>query len=246
MSSAAPRPEGAGRLCTMAEARVGRGRRCLIAQMGRARIVIADDHPVTRAGLRAVLADDPGVEIVGEATDGLQALAICRAARPDLVVMDICMPEMDGLQATRLLKESVPTTAVLILGMLEDGELLLEAIKAGAAGCLLKDASAADLRRAIREVLAGTRPFDRRLVRDVLPTASTVFSNREREVLGLLTNGCTNREIAQQLVISANTVKAHVEHILAKLGVSDRTQAAVQAVQRGYVIRVAQYQPPPA
>lgn len=134
---------------------------------------------------------------------------------------------------------------VLMLTMLEDAEVLLDAVRAGAAGYVLKNSSETELLAAMREALAGNLPVDRHLVRDVLrrvaaepssPTApSDRFSNREREVLGLLARGGSNREIAQQLDISASTVKVHVEHILAKLGVSDRTQAAVRAVQLGYV-----------
>jgi DNA-binding NarL/FixJ family response regulator len=216
----------------------------------RASVVLADDHLVTRAGLRAVLADDPDFEVVGEANSGARAVAMSRSLRPDLVLMDVRMPDMDGVQATRLLKETLPNTTILILSMLEDPELLLEALKAGAAGYVLKSASESDLRVAMRDALAGNLPVDRHLVRDVLwrlatespepspPIAATnLLSGREREVLELLARGCTNREIAEQLVISASTVKVHVEHILDKLDVSDRTQAAVQAIQLGYVVR---------
>lgn len=212
-----------------------------------ARIVIADDHLLTRAGLRAVLAQDPEFDLVGEAINGAQAVALSRSLQPDLVLMDVRMPDMDGLQATRILKEASPKTTVLILSMFEDAELLLEAVKAGAAGYLLKNASEADLRAAISDALAGNFPVDRHMVRDVLrrfavdaPAApqtapADLLSSREREVLELLARGCTNREIAEQLVITSSTVKVHVEHILAKLGVSDRTQAAVAAFELGYV-----------
>jgi DNA-binding NarL/FixJ family response regulator len=213
----------------------------------RARILVVDDHLLTRAGLRAVLADDPEYELVGEAINGGQGVALSRLLQPDLVLMDVRMPDMDGLEATRVLKQASPTTPVLILSMFEDAELLLEAVKAGAAGYVLKTVSEEDLRAAMSEALAGNFPVDRHLVRDVLqrvareaPTAPPVaqpdlLSGREREVLELLARGCTNREIAEQLVITASTVKVHVEHILAKLGVSDRTQAAVQAFELGYV-----------
>jgi DNA-binding NarL/FixJ family response regulator len=219
-----------------------------VAPPRRARIVVADDHLLTRAGLRAVLTDDPEFELVGEAVNGGEAVALSRTLRPDLVLMDVRMPDMDGLQATRILKQASPTTTVLILSMFEDAEMLLEAVKAGAAGYVLKNASEADLRAAMSEALAGNFPVDRHLVRDVLqrvardtqpaPTPPTdLLSAREREVLELLARGCTNREIAEQLIITPSTVKVHVEHILAKLGVSDRTQAAVQAIELGYVTR---------
>ncbi|HEY2592371.1 MAG TPA: response regulator transcription factor, partial [Chloroflexota bacterium] len=213
----------------------------------RARILVVDDHVLTRAGLRAVLADDPEFELVGEANNGGEGVALSRALRPDLVLMDVRMPDMDGLQATRILKEASPSTTVLILSMFEDPELLLEAVKAGAAGYVLKNASEEELRTAMSDALAGNFPVDRHLVRDLLqrvaneapapPPAAPpdVLSAREREVLELLARGCTNREIAEQLVITSSTVKVHVEHILAKLGVSDRTQAAVQAFELGYV-----------
>jgi DNA-binding NarL/FixJ family response regulator len=213
----------------------------------RARILVVDDHLLTRAGLRAVLADDPEFELVGEAINGGEGVAMSRGLRPDLVLMDVRMPDMDGLEATRILKQACPTTPVLILSMFEDAELLLEAVKAGAAGYVLKNASEEDLRAAMSDALAGNFPVDRHLVRDVLrrvaretpaplPVAPPdLLSTREREVLELLARGCTNREIAEQLVITASTVKVHVEHILAKLGVSDRTQAAVQAFELGYV-----------
>jgi DNA-binding NarL/FixJ family response regulator len=213
----------------------------------RARILIADDHVLTRAGLRAVLADDPQFELVGEAINGGEAVEQSRALQPDLVLMDVRMPDMDGLQATRILKQASPTTTVLILSMFEDAELLLEAVKAGAAGYVLKNASEPELRAAMSDALAGNFPVDRHLVRDVLrrvanekPAARPspppdLLSSREREVLELLARGCTNREIAEQLVITSSTVKVHVEHILAKLGVSDRTQAAVHAIELGYV-----------
>jgi DNA-binding NarL/FixJ family response regulator len=213
----------------------------------RARIVIADDHLLTRAGLRAVLGEDPEFELIGEAINGGQAVELGRALRPDLVLMDVRMPDMDGLQATRILKEASPTTTVLILTMFEDAEMLLESVKAGAAGYVLKNATEAELRAAMSDALAGNFPVDRHMVRDVLrrvasetrtpprPVSADVLSSREREVLELLARGCTNREIAEQLVITPSTVKVHVEHILAKLRVSDRTQAAVQAFERGYV-----------
>ncbi|HEY1294777.1 MAG TPA: response regulator transcription factor [Chloroflexota bacterium] len=213
----------------------------------RARIIIADDHLLTRAGLRAVLAEDPEYELIGEAVNGGEAVALSRSLRPDLVLMDVRMPDMDGLEATRVLKQASPTSTVLILSMFDDAELLLEAVKAGAAGYVLKTASEAELRAAISDALAGNFPVDRHLVRDVLrrvaneapapppPPPPDVLSSREHEVLELLARGCTNREIAEQLVITSSTVKVHVEHILAKLGVSDRTQAAVQAIELGYV-----------
>lgn len=218
-----------------------------VAPPRRARILVVDDHVLTRAGLRAVLADDPEFELVGEAINGDEGVTLSRSLQPDLVLMDVRIPDMDGLEATRILKQASPTTPVLILSMFEDAELLLEAVKAGAAGYVLKNASEEDLRAAMSDALAGNFPVDRHLVRDVLRRVASdtrapapvappdLLSAREREVLELLARGCTNREIAEQLFITSSTVKVHVEHILAKLGVSDRTQAAVQAFELGYV-----------
>ncbi len=163
--------------------------------------------------------------------------------------MDLRMPGLDGLQATRAVKQSCPLTSVLILTMFEDAELLLEAVRAGAAGYLLKSASEEDMRAAIWGALDGNFPVDQRLAREVLrnlsqeraptrlPPNDGRLSAREQEVLAELARGQTNREIAETLVITSNTVKIHVEHILAKLGVSDRTQAAVRAIELGYIGR---------
>jgi DNA-binding NarL/FixJ family response regulator len=214
----------------------------------RPRIVIADDHDLTRAGLRSVLAQDPALELVGEARTGREAVDLARALQPDLVLMDVRMPDIDGLQATQMIKRASPMTTVLILSMFEDAEVLLEAVRAGAAGYVLKALSEAALREAVWDALAGNLPVDQYLAREVLvriareqaPARPNIprtdpLSAREREVLLLLARGYTNREIAEQLTITPHTVKVHVEHILAKLEVSDRTQAAVRAIELGYV-----------
>jgi DNA-binding NarL/FixJ family response regulator len=258
--------------CEMASCRPGRGllpgvtqrdqdrmtRLQLIQQRGRGRdttlpgarlrMVIADDHELTRAGLRTVLAQEPGLELVGEACNGREAVELARLLQPDLVLMDVRMPDIDGLQATQMVKQVSPMTTVLILSMFEDAEVLLEAVRAGAAGYVLKDLSEDALRNAVWEALAGGLPVDQYLAREVLlrlaseqpPAGPGVprpdpLSAREREVLGLLARGYTNREIGEQLVITQHTVKVHVEHILAKLEVSDRTQAAVKAIELGYI-----------
>jgi len=163
--------------------------------------------------------------------------------------MDVRMPGLDGLEATRLVKRVSPTTSVLMLSMFEDADLLVDAVKAGAAGYVLKGASETALRSAIWEVLGGDLAVEPRLALDVLrrlasepppPTAPTSdlpqLSAREQEVVSLLARGYTNREVADQLIITTNTVKIHVEHILAKLGVNDRTQAAVRAIELGYIV----------
>jgi len=214
------------------------------------RVVIADDHLLTRVGIRAVLASDTQFELVGEAVNGAEAVALSQSLQPDLVLMDVRMPDMDGLEATRTIKEISPSSVVLILSMFEDPELLIRAVDAGAAGYVSKASSEAALRSAMTDALAGNFPVDLNLVRDTLqrvtvdmptPTPlaavppSDVLSARELQVVHLLARGFTNREIGANLVITPSTVKVHVEHILAKMGVSDRTQAAVQAIELGYV-----------
>jgi len=212
------------------------------------RVVIADDHLLTRVGIRAVLTSDAQFELVGEAVNGCEAVALSQSLQPDLVLMDVRMPDMDGLEATRAIKDISPTTTVLILSMFDDPELLIRAVEAGAAGYVSKAASEAALRSAMSDALEGNFSVDLNLVRDTLQRVSSdsvapvallvtveILSARELQVVDLLARGYTNRAIAAQLVISPSTVKVHVEHILAKMGVSDRTQAAVQAIERGFV-----------
>jgi DNA-binding NarL/FixJ family response regulator len=211
------------------------------------RVVVADDHLFTRAGLRAVLSQDPEFELVGEATSGAEAVALARSLQPELVLMDLRMPDMDGLAATRAIKQVSPATTVLILSMFEDSEMLVAAVRAGAAGYVLKDSSETALRTAMSDALAGNFPLARHLVDEVIqrmpvdaiePTAvasADSLSARERQVLELLARGHTNKAIAEALVITPSTVKVHVEHILSKLGVGDRTEAAVRALELGYI-----------
>lgn len=209
-----------------------------------ARIIIADDHELARAGLRRMLEDDRGLEVVGEAANGREAVALCRASKIDLALLDVRMPEMDGLSATRAIKQESPETRVLIVTTHEDPAYLLAALKAGAAGYLLKDITRADLLTTIKRTLRGEsilsgeiairilqRLTDNHPVYDTAPPER--LTPREREVLQYIVKGLTNREIAGQLSLSVGTVKIHVEHIIAKLGVSDRTQAAVRAVEAG-------------
>jgi DNA-binding NarL/FixJ family response regulator len=209
-----------------------------------ARIVIADDHDLTRMGLRSLVCDERGLELVGEARDGREALELCRRLQPDMAILDVRMPEMDGLTTTRLIKRDLPRIAVLIVSLHATPEYILEALEAGASGYVLKDAPFSELAATIRQVLRGesmlTEAMAARMLRRLgkhhesnqspLPDPLTP---RELEVLRLVAQGKTNREIAEQLTIAAGTVKLHVEHIIAKLGVSDRTQAAVRAIQIG-------------
>lgn len=209
-----------------------------------ARLVIADDHELARAGLRAMLTNQRGLELVGEAANGREALLLCRRLQPDLALLDVRMPQLDGLAACRAIKQECPATSVILVTMHENPEYLFEALKAGAAGYVLKDISQRELITAVHAVLHGESILNQELVARLLqrlasetPTQEGLppgrLSPREREVLQLLTLGQTNREIAHKLTVSVSTVKIHVEHILAKLGVSDRTQAAVRAIELG-------------
>lgn len=207
-----------------------------------ARLLIADDHELARAGLRAMLAAEQ-IEIVAEARNGSEAVALTKRLRPDLALMDMRMPELDGLAATRAIKDECPRTAVVIITNHANPDYLFEALKAGAAGYVLKEASQREVVSAVRQVLRGESLLNAELATKLLerlarqPTEAAVpadrLTTRERDVLRLLAQGKTNREIATELFVSVGTVKIHVEHIISKLGVSDRTQAAVRAVELG-------------
>ncbi|MDQ5853948.1 MAG: response regulator transcription factor [Chloroflexota bacterium] len=193
-----------------------------------------------------MLAGEAGLELVGEAANGREALELCDRVHPDLALLDMNMPEMDGLATTRAIKQLSPAISVLIVTMQENPEYMFEAVKAGAAGYVLKDVSRFDLLSAIRRVMRGESCLPEEMTAQLLqrlahqaatPAAprSERLTPREQEVLRLLAQGKTNREIAAVLVLSPGTVKIHVERIIAKLGVSDRTQAAVRAVTLGLV-----------
>jgi two-component system, NarL family, response regulator LiaR len=247
-----------------------------------ARLLIADDHALVREGLRTMLSGEDGIEVIAEANDGQQALDICRDLKPDLVLMDVRMPIMDGLEATKRIKAEMPKTSVMMVTMHENPDYLFEAIKAGAAGYVLKDASGERLLGAVRRTLEGESPLNQELAMRLLVRLARERSGsgeeeseggpgetageaqgeegeslasrseaigaggsgqssgvaqiesltpREVEVLKLLSQGQTNPQIAQNLLFSVSTVKAQVRSILAKLGVSDRTQAAVRAIE---------------
>jgi NarL family two-component system response regulator LiaR len=203
------------------------------------RILIVDDHAVVREGLRQFLALQEGFEIVGEAADGVEAVDAALSLRPDVVLMDLAMPRRDGVEAMRELRASVPGARVIILTSFLEDDRLLPALRAGAAGYLLKNVEPEELARAIRTAARGQTLIDpavaARLVetlsgRDEQPPALTV---REQQVLRLIARGYANKRIAAELGIAEKTVKTHVSHVLRKLSVADRTQAALYASHLG-------------
>jgi NarL family two-component system response regulator LiaR len=202
-------------------------------------VLIVDDHAVVREGLRSFLDLQDGIEVVGEAGDGAEAVEVAERLRPDVVLMDLVMPNVDGVEAMRRLRERVPAARVIVLTSFLDDERLLPAIRAGAAGYLLKNAQPQELARAIRAAHDGEALIDpavaARLV-DALAagpqdTRVDQLTPREREVLDLIGRGLSNKRIALELGAAEKTVKNHVSNVLAKLGVTDRTQAALYAAR---------------
>ncbi len=228
----------------------------------RARLLIAEDHALVREGLRTMLAGEPDLKVVGEAENGREAVEMCRYLTPDMVLMDVRMPEMDGLEATKRIKESQPRMIVLMVTTHQDPDYLLEAVRSGAAGYVLKEATKPQLLSAVRRVLSGENALNQELAMKliarisgepgrgrehpfeptggkpgaperVLEALAGILSARETEALRLIASGKTNRQIAQELMVSLSTVKTHVQRIIKKLGVSDRTQASVKALEMG-------------
>jgi DNA-binding NarL/FixJ family response regulator len=205
------------------------------------RVLIADDHAVVRRGLQMFLALDGEIEVVGEAENGSEALARTRELRPDVVLMDMLMPVMDGVAATESIRRELPDTEVIALTSVLDDGTVVGAVKAGAIGYLLKDTRADELCRAIKAAAAGQVQLSpqaaARLVREVrVPDVpATTLTERETDVLRLLASGRANKEIAAALSIGEKTVKTHVSSILGKLGVQSRTQAALYAAQNNIV-----------
>jgi DNA-binding NarL/FixJ family response regulator len=200
------------------------------------RLLISDDHPVVRAGLKGMLAGEPDFDVVGEATDGLETLEFAERLKPDVVLMDLRMPRMDGVHATRHVRDKLPNTRVLILTTYETDADIVKALEAGATGYLLKDTSSEDLFRAIRAAAAGESALApavaSHLVRRMHHSEEETLSAREIEVLELVARGTSNKEIAKELWISETTVKSHLLHTFEKLGVSDRTAAVTEAIRR--------------
>ena len=203
------------------------------------RILVTDDHPVVRAGLSGMLSGEPDFEVVGEAQNGKEAVAFVGELRPDVVLMDLRMPEMDGVTAIEHIKSSYPDVHVLVLTTYESDADILRAIETGATGYLLKDTPREELFGAIRTVAQGQSPLApgvaARLMQRVRDPEEEGLSTREIEVLELVAHGTSNKEIAKQLWVSETTVKSHMLHIFDKLGVTDRTAAVTEALKRGII-----------
>ena len=220
--------------------------------MDKIKVLLVDDHPVVREGLRTMLSTTPDIKVVGEAGDGFEAIENVNEHQPHVVLMDLRMPGLDGLEATRRIRSQFPSTSVIVLTIYHNDTYIMEAVRAGAAGYLLKDASKDLLIHTIQAVNSGGILIKTSLLREAMPgladatgsrlkektTGATVLDEltpRERDVLRLVTLGRSNKEIGQALSISEDTAKKHVQAILLKLGGSDRTQAAVKAVRTGLV-----------
>jgi two-component system response regulator NreC len=211
--------------------------------MAKLRVLLADDHAIVREGVRLILNAQPDMEVIGEASNGDEALRLAHTLKPDLVLMDIGMPGKNGLDATRALKETQPNTPVLILTMHEDEDYFFRVLAAGASGYVLKGAGSDELLNAIRAVRQGGvylyPTMAKKLVGDYLKAQDTGASDpltpREREVLKLIAAGKTNREIAEALVLSLNTVQTHRLHIMEKLNLHNRTELIKYAMRRGLI-----------
>ena len=206
------------------------------------RILIADDHAVVREGLRTLITAKPGMELVGEAADGVEAVLQARALQPDVILLDMVMPRKNGLEAISEIKRDSPQTRILVLTSFDDDETVFSAIKAGALGYLLKDSSPQQLIQAIRDVYCGQSSLHPaiafKVIRELnqpsdMPLTSEPLTEREVETLRLVAQGLTNQEIARKLTVSERTVGKHVSNILDKLHLANRTQAALYALRQG-------------
>jgi NarL family two-component system response regulator LiaR len=206
------------------------------------RVLVADDHAIVRKGIRALLATEPDIEVVGEAQDGRQAVTEAERLRPDVILMDLVMPEVDGIEAVRRILADQPQARILVLTSFAGDDNVFPAIKAGALGYLLKDSGPEDLVQAIRQVYGGESSLHPMIARKLLqelsrpsgrPPAPEPLTGREVEVLRLVAQGRDNREIARKLMISDATARTHVSNILRKLHLASRTQAALYALREG-------------
>lgn len=211
---------------------------------GPIRIMVVDDHMVVRKGIIAMLETEDDLEVVGEASNGREAVELAVATLPDVVLMDLVMPEMDGIEATRQIKQRAPGVQVLVLTSFSSNDKVLPSLNAGAIGYLLKDSNTTDLVRAIHQVARGEGSLHPLVTRQILKQITNVgeattpveeLTEREEEVLKYIARGLSNHEIAQQLVVSNATVNTHVSKILAKLNLASRTQAALYALRKGLV-----------
>ena len=206
------------------------------------RVLVADDHAIVRKGIRALLATEPDIEVVGEAEDGREAVTEAEKLQPDVILMDLVMPEMDGIEATRRITARWPEARILVLTSFAADDKVFPAIKAGALGYLLKDSGPEELVQAIHQVYRGESSLHPTIARKLLqelsgpserPPTPEPLTEREVEVLRLVARGQSNREIADQLVISEATVRTHVSNVLGKLHLASRTQAALYALREG-------------
>jgi NarL family two-component system response regulator LiaR len=206
------------------------------------RVLIADDHAIVREGLRALIDTEPGLELVGEASDGVEAIRLARSLKPDVLLLDLLMPRKDGLAVIAELKQHELETRILVLTSFAEDDKVFPAIKAGALGYLLKDTTPHNLLQAIRDVYHGESSLHPTIARKLIgelhrpsspPPAGEELTEREVEVLSLVAQGLSNQEIADQLVVSERTVRKHVSNILGKLHLANRTQAALYAIQTG-------------
>lgn len=215
--------------------------------MDKTKILLAEDHIVVREGTKKLLESQDDFQIVGEANNGEEVVELAKRLRPDVVIMDIAMPKLSGIEATRQIKSLYPGTVVLILTGYDNDEYVFALIEAGAAGYLLKEASGDELINAIRLVLAGEPVLHPRIIRKILdrlrtpvedsaePVSVEILTAREMEVLGLASRGMSNAEIADTLFLSIRTVQAHLRGIFNKLGVGSRSEAIVYALKRGWI-----------
>jgi DNA-binding NarL/FixJ family response regulator len=202
------------------------------------KVLLVDDHRLVRAGLQSLLDATDDIRVVGAAADGREALELATGLEPDVVLMDLSMPGMGGVEATRRLLADRPGLQVVVLTSFSDQDQVLDAVDAGAVGYLLKDADPADLLQGVRAAAAGQSPLDPKVARTLLTRRTTQapqdqLSDREREVLTLVAEGLANKQIARHLSISERTVKAHLTSIFQRIGVTDRTQAALWAERNG-------------